>query len=214
MTNTIKLAPTNLYKFVQTRGTDLFFAVSDDLTDLVTLDYYEIVGTVLNYRGSYPLTRKGVATLEKVIVLPGDRQVSIDYNNGIQTLMASFSMDAAPQQMKGLFYDQTLSDCNDYTNALFRKNNFTNSTEMIVINGLDIDLPVLERYQLGNSSTTLLASAPLTDFLYTKLTAELSADQQQVLIYGIKKNKTLSDVIQIRSAANPQDIIFEKKYFD
>lgn len=84
---------------------------------------------------------------------------------------------------------------------------------MIVVNGLD-DTPVLERYELGTSNTTLVGSAVLENFLYTKLTLQLSADQQQILIYGIKKSSTLSDVIQIRSAANLNDIIFEKKYFD
>ena len=77
---------------------------------------------------------------------------------------------------------------------------------MIVINGLS-DTPILERYSFGFSNTKL-GTAPLTNFLYTKLSARLSADEQSVLIYGIKQTNTLSDMIQIRSASNLKDITF------
>ena len=195
----------------------MLIAISDDLSDLVAVDHYEVVGSTFTYRGSYPLLSHGVASVGRIIALSESRRIAIEHNTGSNTESAnrtlSYSLDSPPQTMRGLFFDTSVNDCNGYTKALFRHNSFTNNTEMIVING-QADTPVLERYSLGTTSTTLLGSATLDNYLYTKLTTELSADQQSILVYGIKRVNTLSDFIQIRSASNLQDITFEKRYFD
>ena len=67
-----------------------------------------------------------------------------------------------------MFYDATLLDCNGYSNALFRFNNVTNKTEMIVINGLE-DTPVLERFSFEGTTANLENTAYVENYIYTKL---------------------------------------------
>ena len=83
---------------------------------------------------------------------------------------------------------------------------------MIVVNGLT-DTPRMQRYQF-NGQAKMEGNATLSYFLYTKLSTQLTADKQNVLIYGIKQNKTLADHIQIRNANNLKDITLDIKYFD
>ena len=63
-------------------------------------------------------------------------------------------------------------------------------------------------------SATLVSTAYVENYIYTKLAIELSANKQNVLVYGIKRTTTLVDCIQIRSSTNLGDITFEKIYFD
>jgi hypothetical protein len=211
----IQLAPTNLYSWLRTGTDDVLLAVGDDLNELVVLDYYQVVGQALLYRGSFPLVSNGSSSAGRVIVLPNANIVSID-SLGWTRRTLTYDLDEAPQKMQGLFYDATTQDCNGYSNALFRVNSFTNVSEMVIVNGV-ADTPVLERYSFGveNAKATLLGSSELTGYSYHKLATELSANGQSVLVSGIKKtNVTLSNVLQIRSSANLKDVTFEKVYFD
>ena len=80
-------------------------------------------------------------------------------------------------------------------------------TEMIAINGLEAT-PVIERFQFYNNTARLVSTAYIENYLYTKLSIELSTDTENIIVYGIKKTNTLVNCIQIRSSTNLGDITF------
>lgn len=135
------------------------------------------------YLGSYPLLNNGMADIRKVIILPNHDTITIDYTSKRVT----YNMTAPPQEIRGIFYDSVLNDCNGYSDAIFRFNVNTNKKELIVVNGLS-DTPVLERYAFSDTSNSLSlqGSAVLSGFTYADLTPEFSLDRQSVLVSGIK----------------------------
>jgi hypothetical protein len=144
------LPPTAVYQALpnQLQNNILLVATGDDPTELVSLDYYALVGTTLTYQGTFPLLNHGSVDLRRVILLPTIGALSIDYgiiNSIITPQTVTYNLNKPPQQIRGHFYDATLQDCSGYFNALFRFNNATNSREMIVINALNLH-PIFERY--------------------------------------------------------------------
>jgi hypothetical protein len=197
----------------------MLVATGDDPTELVSLDYYALVGTALVYQGTFPLLNHGTVDLRRVILLPTVGALSIDYgitnNVTITPQTVTYNLSSPPQQIRGHFYDATLQDCSGYLNALFRFNNASNSREMIVINALNLH-PIFERYPFTETTVPLLplaASATLSDYVFTKMEAYFDQQQQNLLIYGIQQNSTdLSDTVHIRNANN-LDATFTQSFF-
>ena len=79
MINQVNLAPTGVYRWIDTGSDDILLAASDDLADLTVIDYYSVTNKVLNYVGSFPLVSNGTASAGRVVVLPTQKKITIDY---------------------------------------------------------------------------------------------------------------------------------------
>ena len=86
---------------------------------------------------------------------------------------------------------------------------------MVVINGVNLQ-PIFERYTFTETTVPLLtpaASATLTDYSSTKMSAYFDQSQQNILVYGIQRTASnLSDTVHIRNANN-LDTTFTQAFF-
>ena len=215
-TNTLFVAPLVFLDLITFKSTnDVFFLLGEDPTHLVSLEHYALVATTLVYQGSFPLTHDGIADINKIVYLPSIGRLSIDYARGTMAHTLSYDITLPPQQIRGHFFDATSLDCNGYFNALFRFNNATAQKELILI-GSDSNYPTFQRYTFDDTTVKLLKlanTALLDHYVYTKMEAYLSQDQQNIVIYGIKQTGTdLTDAIHVRNAFN-LDTIYEQFFF-